>query len=229
MTRLVVRLKQRTQAISGLKTRFMLATLKVLDASISRRSLIPTAKSPSLSSTRQKHPSRLLICWMTGAPVLRSTWAAYAQDLDWPRYWMLWPCWTARLPTLSCHQWYRPHENESDVATDKWYLRALPQDHIKWVLPSDIQKETVWFNRRVTERSGRMDGLLQQSSYPSRKNVLWQNANRDIRGWEINLGWKESSPNIIWQAPSRKVGNCQIRSELVHFITYHHTAQTWIQ
>ena len=51
-----------------------------------------------------------------------------------------------------------------------------------------IQKETVWFNGRVTERSGRMDGLLQQSSYSSRKNVLWQNATRNIRGWEIDLG-----------------------------------------
>lgn len=67
-------------------------------------------------------------------------------------------------------------------------------------------EETVWFNGRVTERFGRIDWLLQQSSYSSRKNVLWQNANRNIRGWEINLGWKESSPDIIWQAPSRKVG-----------------------
>ncbi|CCN91948.1 hypothetical protein VIBNISFn27_p10107 [Vibrio nigripulchritudo SFn27] len=33
-----------------------------------------------------------------------------------------------------------------------------------------------------------LDELLQQSTYSSRENVLWQNATRSIRGWEINLG-----------------------------------------
>nr|PME40962.1 hypothetical protein BCV36_19340 [Vibrio cyclitrophicus]PME53744.1 hypothetical protein BCV37_23005 [Vibrio cyclitrophicus] len=49
----------------------------------------------------------------------------------------------------------------------------------------------------IEELQKDLDELLQQSSYSSRKNVLWQNAYRNIRGWEINLGRKESSPDII--------------------------------
>lgn len=72
------------------------------------------------------------------------------------------------------------------------------------------------------------NGLLPQSSYSSRKSVLWQNANRNIRGWEINLGWKESSPNIIWQTPSQKVGNCQSWSELVHIRGWFTIILMWV-
>jgi len=51
---------------------------------------------------------------------------------------------------------------KSDVAADQWYMRTLPQDNIERVLSDHTPQETIQLIGRPTERTGRMDELLQQ-------------------------------------------------------------------
>ncbi len=53
-----------------------------------------------------------------------------------------------------------------------------------------VSRDTFYRYQELVETGG-IDALINQNRRApnsSRKNVLWQNADRNIRGWEINLG-----------------------------------------
>ena len=126
----------------------------------------------------------------------------------------------ARLPAFPGNQRYRPHQDQGEIAANKWHLRALSQDRAAGVLSGRIPQKTLRQHRCAAGRSRRLAASLQPRTHSLRQNVLRQNAVPDHDRGQGNLEGKVRELNFTRRRPPEK--RPTVRSQRNHY-TFAHT------